>query len=138
MNESPQQVWVIPGHPGDMEPLPALLEDNQFALYDRRKKSFDPSKFELCVPYNSFEECRAAMIAGRTEALNEARDFCRQLAASIEHIRTIPNATFPNVQREVRAQGQQEQQEAQGQQKAEGQQKEVMPAKTELKRPSRK
>jgi hypothetical protein len=38
----------------------------------------------------------------------------------------------------IPSQGQQEQQEAKGQEKIEGQQEKVIPAKTELKRPSRK
>ena len=48
------------------------------------------------------------MISLRTKTLEEANQYCRQLAASIEHIRTVPIATFPNVKREVREQGQQQ------------------------------
>lgn len=139
MNKAPQPVWVVPYDPSDMAPLPAIMEEgSRFAVYDRHKKDFGPMEVGLYTPYDSFEACRAAMIAERSQALRGMHDESRQLAASIEHIRTIPSATFPNVQREVRAQGQQEQQEAQGQEKIEGQQEKVIPAKTELKRPSRK
>jgi hypothetical protein len=53
------------------------------------------------------------MLAERSGLLEELNAQCRRLAASIEHTRTIPTATFPNVQREVR-----EEQEQQGQEKA--------------------
>ena len=114
-----QQVWVIPGDPSDMAPLPALIRDSdQLAFYDRRKQVFgqfvrDP--FATIEGHKDFEECRAAMIAERSALLEDLNRTCRELAASIEHIRTIPSAVFPNVSREVR-------EEVQGQEKAQEQQ----------------
>lgn len=138
MNKAPQPVWVIPCDPSDMAPLPAIMEEgSRFAVYDRHKKEFGSMETQPYAPYDSFEACRAAMIAERSQALRAMQDESRQLAASIEHIRTIPNATFPNVQREVREQGQQEQQEAQERQEKVERRQEVTPAKTELKRPRR-
>lgn len=84
--------------------------------------------------FDTFEQCRAAMIEARTEALHETREHARKLAASIEHVRTIPAASFPDVVREV-PEAQQQQQEAEGQEKAQAQK--VAP-KALLKRPSRK
>lgn len=136
MNKAPQPVWVVSYDSSDMAPLPAIMEEgSRFAVYDRHKKDFGPMEIQLYTPYDSFEACRAAMIAERSRALRVMQDESRQLAASIEHIRTIPNATFPNVQREVRAQGQQE--EAQERQEKVERRQEVTSAKTELKRPRR-
>ena len=136
-----QQVWVIPGDPNDMAPLPALLKgENQIAFYERKKQTFglfakDP--FATVEGYSSFEACRAAMITERSAMLEDLNRTCRDLAASIEHIKTIPTATFPNVSREVREQDQ-GQEEAQKQEEAEGQrQEEVKPAPEPKKRPSR-
>jgi hypothetical protein len=56
------------------------------------------------------------------------------LAASIEHIKTIPTATFPNVSREVREQGQQ-QEEAKAQEETKAE--EVKPAPELKKKPLR-
>lgn len=144
----PQQGWIIPLDPEDMAPLPALLlADGRFSLYDRKRKCFDdPTALfpgSSGFLFESFESCRQAMIEVRAQALQESQQHCRKLALSIEHIRTIPTATFPNVQREVRAQGQQEQQEGQGQKKEQGQGQERQPEvtqapKPELKRPTRK
>ena len=134
-----QQVWVIPGNPIDMAPLPALRNGEALAFYERRTQTFgdfvkDP--FAAISTYSDFESCRAAMIAERSAMLEDLNRTCRDLAASIEHIKTIPTATFPNVSREVREEGQQE--EAQKQEEAEGQQqKEVKPAPELKKRPSR-
>lgn len=145
----PQQGWIIPADLEDMAPLPALLlADGRFSVYDRKRKCFGvPAATALgALPgflFESFDSCRQAMIEARAQELEEFQQHCRKLALSIEHIRTIPTATFPNVEREVRAQGQQEQQEGQGQEEGQGQgqerQPEVKPAlKPELKRPTRK
>ena len=134
-----QQVWIIPGDPSDMAPLPALrYGETRFSDYNRRKQVFGDMYEHLFMPtYDTFEECRAAMIGLRTGTLEEANQYCRQLAASIEHIKTIPTATFPNVSREVREQDQ-GQEEAQKQEEAEGQrQEEVKPAPELKRRPSR-
>lgn len=138
-----QQVWIIPGDPSDMAPLPALKKGEALAFYERRTQTFsdfvrDP--FAAISTYSDFESCRAAMIAERSAMLEDLNKTCRQLAASIEHIKTIPTATFPNVSREVREQDQgQGQEEAQKQEEAEGQQqqKEVKPAPELKRRPSR-
>lgn len=108
-----QEVWIIPGDPSDMAPLPAIFRLGQTALYDRKQQVFGKfSGYSTGVArYATFEECRAAMLAERSGLLEELNATCRELAASIEHTRTIPTATFPNVQREVR-------EEQQGQEKA--------------------
>lgn len=132
MSKSIQQVWAIPLDPEDMAPLPALLRDFiDVAFYDRKKKCF--GDFVELFPdpvFGTFEQCRAAIIEARTQALYETREHARKLAASIEHIRTIPTAQFPDVVREV---PEAQQQKAEGQEKAQA--SEVKPA---LKRPSRK
>jgi hypothetical protein len=139
-----QEVWIIPGDPSDMAPLPALLrpqpdDPNLIAVYDRKQKEFSPFalagwKHHPLYYFRTFEECRSAMIAERSELLEELNAQCRRLAASIEHTRTIPTATFPNVQREVR-------EEQQGQEKAQAEKvpdagEKVKPALTQP--PSRK
>jgi len=140
MSDSVERFWVIPLDPSDMEPLPAFInERNEFWNYDRKKKKFEyAGDLQLHLLYDlrypTFEECRAAMIEARTAALKEAREHSRLLAASIEHIRTIPTAPFPDVIREVPEAQQQE--EAQEQKEAEAEQ--VKPAKPTLKRPVRK
>jgi hypothetical protein len=144
---SDKQLWMIPFHREDMEPSPVLLDErNEFWDFDRKSKTFvkDPVE-DLFRPtcYDTFEECRAAMIEGRTQALDESREHSRYLAASIEHIRSLPHAQFPDVIREVR---EAPQEEAEGQEEAKAEetvapQPEVEPAKGEarpaLKRPSR-
>lgn len=143
MNEASlpaKQAWVIPTDPMDLAPLPALLRGEEIAIFCRKQKTFGafsgPSLTLLCSVYTDFESCRLAMIEGRTQILRDTHDHAKYLAATIEHIRTIPTASFPNVEREVRKQeGQQE--EGQGQQEAQAE--EVKPAaKPELKRPLRK
>lgn len=142
MTDSVQQVWVIPENPADMAPLPALQRGDKFSFWDRHKKQFGPWEdgvfFDLFQPsYATFEECRAAMIAARTSELEQFRRHSRNLAASIEHVRTIPAADFPNVSREV---PEAQQQEAEGQEKAQQQEAEVRPAvkPTLRQRPSRR
>ncbi len=131
-----QDVWIIPGDPSDMAPLPAIFRLGQIALYDRKQQVFGKfSGYSAGVArYATFEECRAAMLAERSGLLEELNATCRELAASIEHTRTIPTATFPNVQREVR-------EEQQGQEKAQAEKvpdagEKVKPALTQP--PSRK
>jgi aminoglycoside phosphotransferase (APT) family kinase protein len=147
MNETVEQVWIIPGDPSDMAPLPVLRRnDGFFAAYDRKTQTFGQfAGMNWQVPrddkgnvfyWPTFEECRAAMLAERSGLLEELNAQCRRLAASIEHTRTIPTATFPNVQREVR-----EEQEQQGQEKAQAEKvpdagEKVKPALTQP--PSRK
>jgi hypothetical protein len=131
-----QQAWIIPGNPSDMAPLPVLKKGEALAFYERRAQAFgvfvkDP--FAAISTYSDFESCRAAMIAERSAMLEDLNKTCRELAASIEHIKTIPTATFPNVSREVREQGQQEEAKAQEETKAE----EVKPAPELKKRPTR-
>ena len=134
-----QQVWVIPGDPSDMAPLPALLQGpDRLALYQRRPQTFaDPVIDSFSKKYPDFESCRAAMIVERSAMLQDLNRHCRELAGSIEHIKTIPSAAFPNVQREVREQGQQQEEAQKRQEKAEGQQKEVKPSPELRKRPAR-
>ncbi len=131
-----QEVWIIPGDPSDLAPLPAIFRLGQIALYDRKQQVFGKfSGYSAGVArYATFEECRAAMLAERSGLLEELNATCRELAASIEHTRTIPTATFPNVQREVR-------EEQQGQEKAQAEKvpdagEKVKPALTQP--PSRK
>jgi hypothetical protein len=144
-----QQVWIIPSDPSDMAPLPALLRPQPgdldlIAVYDRKRKEF--SRFvpnssarhlfaevkprKAVLDFRTFEECRAAMLAERSGLLEELNATCRELAASIEHTRTIPTATFPNVQREVR-QEQQGQEKAQPEEKAPNASEKVKPALTQ-------
>jgi hypothetical protein len=132
-----QQAWIIPGNPSDMAPLPALKNGEALAFYERRTQTFgdfvkDP--FAAISTYSDFESCRAAMIVERSAMLDDLNKTCRDLAASIEHIRTIPTATFPNVSREVREQGQQKE-EAKAQEETKA--KEVKPAPELKKGPSR-
>jgi hypothetical protein len=131
-----QEVWIIPGDPSNMAPLPAIFRLGQIALYDRKRQVFGKfSGYSAGVArYATFEECRAAILAERSELLEELNATCRELAASIEHTRTIPTATFPDVQREVR-------EEQQGQEKAQAEKvpdagEKVKPALTQP--PSRK
>jgi len=132
-----QEVWIIPGDPSNMAPLPAIFRLGQIALYDRKQQVFGKfSGYSAGVArYATFEECRAAMLAERSGLLEELNATCRELAASIEHTRTIPTATFPNVQREVREE-QQGQEKAQAEEKVPDAGEKVKPALTQP--PSRK
>lgn len=125
-----QHAWVIPDDPQDMAPLPALIKDGRISFYNRRENTFGAYLMSLEVAYPSFDECRAAMIDMRIDALDQAREHARKLANSVEHIRTIPAASFPDVLREVSEAEQQQEGEGQEEAKAE----EVKPA---LKRPRR-
>jgi hypothetical protein len=147
MSDSVERFWAIPFDPNDMEPLPVFIDEQSECWdYNRNTRKFEfAGEFYLnfgdCYP--TFEECRAAMIEGRTQALKEARKHAHELAASIEHIRSLPHALFPNVIREV---PEAPQEEAQGQEEAKAAeavtpQPEAEPAKAgarpALKRPSR-
>ena len=132
-----QEVWIIPGDPSNMAPLPAIFRLGQIALYDRKQQVFGKfSGYSAGVArYATFEECRAAMLAERSGLLEELNAQCRELAASIEHTRTIPTQSFPNVQREVREE-QQGQEKAQAEEKVPDAGEKVKPALTQP--PSRK
>jgi len=134
-----EQVWVIPMQLPD-GPLPALLRsDGDISLYDPKAKAFGSFLGSPIPRYATFEECRRATLNALADSLKQANDHARLLAASIEHIRAIPTANFPDVSREVREQGQQkEAQRQQGQQgEGEGGQKKVTPSRAELNRPRR-
>jgi hypothetical protein len=110
-DSAPKQVWIVPDglyHPGDMAPLPALVQEIRegdpfglaltVALYDRHKGTFKPGvDLDRSRVHNSFEECRAAMLAARVEDLETQRQWCHTIACEIEHIRTIPAVPFPEV-----------------------------------------
>jgi hypothetical protein len=133
-----QQIcWIIPEDPSDLAPLPALRHDEtHFSTYNRRKQVFGEVFEHLFMPtYDTFDQCRAAMVDLLTGTLEESNKHCRWLAQSIEHIKTIPTATFPNVSREVREQGQQEEAKAQAQEETKA--KEVKPAPELKKGPTR-
>lgn len=138
MSDSVKKIWAIPLDPNDMAPLPVFIdEQNECWDYNRNTRKFEHAGefyFNYGDSYPTFEECRAAMIEARTAALRGVREHSRLLAASIEHIRTIPTAPFPDVIREVPEAQQQE--ETQEQKEAEAEQ--VKPAKPTLKRPVRK
>lgn len=135
MTDTPtQQGWVIPADPTDLAPLPVLMHgDNFFSDYNRQKREFGGVYEHLLLQsYPTFEECRAAMIDARIEALGHFRSHTRLLANTIEHLRFIPATPFPSdVTREV---PEAERQEAEGEEKAA---EEVKPAKTDLRRPRR-
>jgi hypothetical protein len=136
-----QQVWIIPGDPNDLAPLPVLqYDETHFSDYDRRKQIFGAVYEHHFMPtYDTFEECRTAMVGLLAGTLEESNKHCRWLAQSIEHIKFIPTAPFPNVSREVREQDQgQQQEEAKGpKEKAQGRQEAVKPPPQLKKRPSR-
>lgn len=131
-----KQVWVI-DHPEGMasslEPLPALLRKEglgrrEVALYNRRDKCF--GRFEsyvLDVPqtFDTFDECRIEIIAQQMQALRDTREHAHQLALGIEHIKSLPIATFPDA---PQIQEQQQTEEV----------KPAAPAPQQIKRPTRK
>jgi hypothetical protein len=133
MSDDAEQVWLIPGDYADMAPLPALRRGDEVFPYNRSSKSFweepNPLIGDFNDAYPTFEECRAAMVLDRVKVLDMHRQICRDHAAAIEHIKTIPTQQFPaHVLREVREAQQGQQGQAQGQ--AEGQEqaaKEVKP-----------
>jgi hypothetical protein len=126
-----RQVWVEDFE--GMAPLPALLDsEHQLSFYDRRVKKFGwfAHVFSDCRLFDTFEECRAAMIEKSSRMLEEQNAACRQRAQSIEHLKTIPASPFPqfNVIPEV----------SEPQEKDQAKSKEAQGKKTEadLKRPA--
>lgn len=130
-----KQAWVI-SHPEGMasslEPLPALWRTvrghGELALYNRRGKCFE--RFEGCAldmpqVFDTFDECRIEIIAQQMQALRDAREHAYQLASRIEHVKSLPIATFPDAP------------QIQEQQQAE-EVKPAAPAPQQIKRPTRK
>lgn len=116
MSDSPQteaslhKFWIVPSDPKDLEPLPALvtdvrgLPDGALFPFDRKKREFntnDPHDSRLIELYSTFEECRHAMMAQWLDDLQDATFNARHAAGVVEHLRTIPTQSFPNVLREV-------------------------------------
>jgi hypothetical protein len=97
MTDSVQQVWVIPSTLGDHAPLPALAKDGLVAEYDRREQQFGGFYVYDFLPfYSTFDECRLAMIETYTADLAHTREVVRDIAAKIEHVKTIPSTPFPS------------------------------------------
>lgn len=116
MSDSPQieaslyRFWVIPPDATDFEPLPALgtevvgLPDGAFFLFDRKKREFNtsnPHDSRHTTLYSTFEDCRHAMIDRWLDDLRDATFNARHAASVIEHLRTIPTQSFPDVLPEV-------------------------------------
>lgn len=106
----PAQRWIIPFEPSDLEPLPVLVAEltglpgSGLFLFDRKKGEFntgDPRDSRDRALYSTFEECRHAMMAQWLDDLRDASFNARHAAGVIEHLRTIPTQSFPNVLREV-------------------------------------
>jgi hypothetical protein len=153
-----KQVWAI-NFP-DLEPLPALLVtervdvESRLLLYNRRDKCFPPYPDEsfpadLFPFFDTFDECRIEMIARRMEALHEKREKARQLVLAIEHIKSLPIATFPDapqIQEQQQLEGQLRKAVAEGAGFVVGKDvkvtieevKPAAPAPQQIKRPSRK
>lgn len=105
-----RKFWVAPPCAGDFEPLPALvaeaegLPDGAFFLFDRKKREFntsDPRDSRHTVLYCTFEECRHAMMTEWLDYLRDATSNARHAAGVVEHLRTIPTQSFPDVLPEV-------------------------------------
>jgi hypothetical protein len=133
MTDSVQQVWVIPADGQDRAPLPALVEDGNTAFYDRREQRFRPFSYGSVPFYATFDECRLAMIEAFTADLADIRQTARDIAATIEHVKTIPSTPFPS---DAIRQGDRQEEAVQEEASAEAAE-EVKPA-TELKRPRRR
>ena len=58
----------------------------------------DPGHVTL---YHTFEECRSAMIEQWSDSLSNINRNARHVASVIEHLRTIPTQSFPDVLSEV-------------------------------------
>ena len=145
-----KQVWAIDFL--DLEPLPALLRkgvdgQREVALYNRRDKCF--GRFESCVLYmpqvfDTFDECRIETIAQQMQALRDAREHAHQLASRIEHVKSLPIATFPDapqIQEQQQAEERLERVQGEAAQGEEAQSEEVKPAAPapqQIKRPTRK
>lgn len=135
-----KQVWAI--DLPDLEPLPALLRKGadgrrEVAVYSRRDKCFGRFKtniFHMPEVFDTFDDCRIEIIARQMQALRDTRDHAHRLALGIEHIKSLPIATFPDAPQI------QEQQQAE-EEVEEGQVQEVKPAAPapqQIKRPTRK
>jgi hypothetical protein len=134
MTDSVQQVWVIPNTLGDHAPLPALAKDGLVAEYDRREQQFGGFyAYDFLPFYATFDECRLAMIETYTADLARTRQMVRDIAATIEHVKTIPSTPFPS---DAIRQGDRQEEAVQEEASAEAAE-EVKPA-TELKRPRRR
>jgi hypothetical protein len=134
MTDSVQQVWVTPLTLGDHAPLPALTKDGLVAVYDRREQKFGGFRNDYLLPlYATFDECRLAMIQELTMYLASTRQAARDIAATIEHVKTIPSTPFPS---DAIRQGDRQEEAVQEEASAEAAE-EVKPA-TELKRPRRR
>jgi hypothetical protein len=97
MTDSVQQVWVIPHTLGDHAPLPALAKDGLVAVYDRREQQFGSfCAYDFLPFYPTFDECRLAMIDQLITHLAQTREMVREIAATIEHVKTIPSTPFPS------------------------------------------
>jgi hypothetical protein len=91
-----RQVWAR--DPEGMAPLPALLDsEHKLSVYDLRVKKFGRAghTFSEVRLFDTFEECRAAMVQENSRMLKEQNAACRRLARSIEHLKTIPASPFP-------------------------------------------
>jgi hypothetical protein len=134
MTDSVQQVWVIPSTLGDHAPLPALAKDGLVAEYDRREQQFGGFyAYDFLPFYSTFDECRLAMIERLAMHLASTRQIAHDVAATIEHVKTIPSTPFPS---DAIRQGDRQEEAVQEEASAEAAE-EVKPA-TELKRPRRR
>ena len=107
---SPHRLWAVPSDPKDLEPLPVLvadvegLPDGDVFLFDRKKQEFDtsaPRDPRHTTLYHTFEECRSAMMTQWLDDLRDATFNARHAAGVIEHLRTTPTRSFPDVLPEV-------------------------------------
>jgi hypothetical protein len=128
-----RQVWVR--DPEGMAPLPALLDsEHKLSVYDRRVEKFGwaAHAFSKVSLFDTFEECRAAMIEESSTMLKEQNAACRQLAQSIEHLKTIPVSPFPQFDVIPEVSGSQKEDQAKSKE-AQGERKKT---EADLKRPA--
>lgn len=107
----PRTAWVAHYNSTDFEPLPVLVTEVEdlpngavFFLFDRKKREFDmsvPRDPGHVTLYHTFEECRSAMIEQWSDSLSNINRNARHAASVIEHLRTIPTQSFPDVLPEV-------------------------------------
>jgi hypothetical protein len=127
---SVQQGWVCPIKPDDHAPLPALESNGLVAIYDRKAGEFeDFCAYDYLPFYETFDECRLAMVELLIASLDASRQQSHQLAVLIEHVKMIPATPFPS---DAIRQSDRQEEAVQEEAKAE----EVKP-KAELKRPRR-
>lgn len=135
-----KQVWAI-DFP-DLEPLPALLRQGvggqrEVAVYNRRDKCFERFKtniFHMPEVFDTFDDCRIEIIARQMQALQDIRGHAHRLASRIEHVKSLPIATFPDApQIQEQQQAEEEVEEDQAQEV-----KPAAPAPQQIKRPTRK